>query len=211
MTFLRGFASDFTAAVKSTAKDVNEAFDRVISDVDPQERFAASFRIGEPLLGDFACKAVSGQSSVVGFAYVTPNYYCFEGFTPTGAPVRVVIPFKKVDDVKQAIAVASVTPGSPLLLPISDPRVKPNAIQLFTNDKLMHQFYQIDNYDRSWAITCTAWQSNRSQQHQNLVKSSTASPTYPPAPAASSPSGAASSSASTAAPSSSSTDAAKGQ
>jgi len=134
----------------------------IFSDNKNSSKFQKLFGLNDPLLGDFSCKGLSTQV-LKGNCYISYKYFCF-CFKTWEVIVKVVIPLKSIEHIAKAVTLKSES-SLPKIIPVSE-GVKPNVIQILTQDKLVHNFYGFGDYNRVWSVLYYAWQNANGKMPQ---------------------------------------------
>eukprot|EP01062_Namystynia_karyoxenos_P003754 TRINITY_DN11333_c0_g1_i3.p1 TRINITY_DN11333_c0_g1~~TRINITY_DN11333_c0_g1_i3.p1 ORF type:complete len:523 (+),score=88.88 TRINITY_DN11333_c0_g1_i3:102-1571(+) len=123
------------------------------------QRFPSLAQRLDNLVAAYSCKVFSSGATVCGDLYLTEGHLCFAATwagnallptakekasgllgsfsaaatAPAGAPpVRFFIQWRDVLSVRPAICLATADPLRPFVLPLPDPRVPPDVLQIFT-------------------------------------------------------------------------------
>jgi len=154
---LNNFFNEVGVALDSASRNVDDWWK-----AEGTDRWAAS-GITAPLLAEFRCKALNGNTSMNGYIHMSPNYLCFSSyFADTNQMIRVVLPFSSVTRLQQAKKISKKGEIPAKFQATTDPLSKPDTIQVFTNDNLVHTFWGFYwSYDQAWNILVHAWSTSR--------------------------------------------------
>jgi len=172
-----GFFGSLGNAVRDLVKETEKALDITIEnnpifdDGRGSQRLYQKFGVSEVLLGEFSCRVVNSNDLLSGEVYITPStlYFSAPWRNPNGLDslIKVILPFKSINNLQQAGHVPSVNPKLPAIVPLNAyPQIKPTVIQVFTSDNLIHQFLGFgEAYFKSWNILSYAWRTFHNKPH----------------------------------------------
>jgi len=146
-TFIERAFETTEKGVKDLGREIDKSLKKTIHGTRYSDHFNSIFQLPEEkVIGEFLCKALTKDAIFKGNLLITPNYICFF-CDRRDAIVKVVVPISKILLIQKAVAKES---ENPKLEPL--PKVSPfnpaneekfNLIQIFTSDRLVHQFYDI--------------------------------------------------------------------
>jgi len=101
------------------------------------------YQFNEPLFGEFRAKLVNGTHGFSkGFLFVSAGHLCFSSFTDAqNRAVKVAIPLRNIVKIGLAQRLRNVAGSGVVLTPLSSLSMKANALQVFTKDGVLHQFF----------------------------------------------------------------------
>jgi len=191
---LRG-GTRFRVATTKAANKVNHAIEHVWKDVDriidqskSMEHWMISFRSlrGQEVLKSSKCKLYNSAppTGITGFLYITLTHFCFTHLHWTHAYrphfVFIKIPLTHITAVTKAgrkyhhDKVNGKKPPKtrgPEIVPLSQRKVKPSVIQIWSNQGFAHQFYSFGpDFDSVWDILSTNWffENKSNTTHKDL-------------------------------------------
>jgi len=167
-----GFLSSITSGVNTFVNDVGQGFHRAVEEVDKAwsdariNRFHRAFQVPpqEVLYGEFWAQCLNGTSVNTCTIYVSSNFISFIVNVPNQS-ASVMIPFKDVVNIQRAITLRTQS-GIPSIQTTTDPNIKADAIQIFTSDMKLHQFFSFMSYEKSFSATALAWSNFKQAQQQ---------------------------------------------
>jgi len=146
---------------KGISGRIGDAFSRVSQRAQnswneaTDERFRRyfGFPFTEQLYGEFWGEVWTGGQLHSCSVYVSSNYCCLlykhkDTSTRDKTHIKAVIPLRDITYLQRAVCLPTVSGGTPVIQPITDPSVRPDSLQIFTSDGKMHQFCKFYNYDR---------------------------------------------------------------
>jgi len=145
-----GFLDAISQSLDSALSDVGKAVDGAFTGIDgttlvyKKPNTAQWFKkvlnipASEVFLLESGCRAITMSGFIDGKCYITTNYWCFS-WSANGKLSSVVIPLKVVDKVYTGAAMQKTGTNEITIFKKNDS--PHNAIQLFTNDGKMHQFF----------------------------------------------------------------------
>jgi len=133
--------------VKDIGREIDKSLKKTINGTRYSDKFNSIFQLSEEkVIGEFLCKALTKDAIFSGNLLITPNYICFY-CDRRDTIVKVIVPISKILLIQKAVAKESENPKSeplPKVLPFNPAnQEKFNLIQIFTSDRLVHQFYDI--------------------------------------------------------------------
>lgn len=128
-------------------------------DEHSEGRFRSSFQFPphERLHGEFVCKALSGHDILDGMFYISDNYVCFTA-PSHGRQVNVVLPLRSIRTINRAVTSQSSAEAIPSVYALDANNPSANAVQIITNDGLMHQFFGFTvKFNTIFYLLTTKW------------------------------------------------------
>jgi len=172
-----GLFGSLGSAVKDLVKETERVLDvtfenhPIFDDGRGPQRLFEKFGVSEILLGEFSCRAMNSNDLLSGEIYITPSnlYFSASWRNPNGIDslIKVTLPYHAITNIQQAGHVPSVNPRVPAIVPLNiNAQIKPTVIQIFTTDKLVHQFLGFgDAYYKAWNIFSYAWRTFHNKPH----------------------------------------------
>jgi len=141
---------------------VQDLADRVGMYGNTQTRWAL-FGLQDQLLSEFPCKVVNMDKIIRGYMFLSANYLCFASHTDVNNRlIKFMLPWNSISDIRQAQRVNTGTGMLPKFLPLASMSTKPNAMQIVTNDGLLHQFFGFrTQYINAFNLVMHTWNSAR--------------------------------------------------
>jgi hypothetical protein len=192
--FLASLASGLNTLVNEVEKGVTKATEEVNKawTEATDQRFRKAFQLppDERLYGEYWAQCLSGTSKTHSCScYVSSNYFSFVVDLP-GDKAKVMIPLKDIVNIQRAVTISSTGP-TPVIQTAADPYVRADAIQIYTRDLKLHQFFSFLHYDKAYHSLMHAWKSAQGQpqphtsgqtQSPQLSQATQASPLQPQQP-----------------------------
>jgi hypothetical protein len=154
--FVNEVEKGFTKASEEIGRAWSEATD---------QRFRKNFQdmpTDEMLLGEYWAQCVTGGKSCTCACYISSNHFSFMVELPTGK-ANVMIPLRDIVTIQPAVSLR-VSGSAPAIQPVTDGRTKTDALQVYTRDMKLHQFFGFMQYDKACMALQHAWQSLQAPQ-----------------------------------------------
>jgi hypothetical protein len=159
------------------------------SQTDDRFRKYFGFPYTEQLFGEFWGEIWSGGQMAPCSVYLSSNWICIEAktkdpVTRTKMALKTQISIRDIIRIQRACSLPSMSGGSSIIQPVTDPSVKTDSLQVFTRDGMLHQFGRFFNYEKFVATleylwhTATQSQGTQAGGYQPVI--STAAPNTVP-------------------------------
>jgi len=141
-------ATDVTQELEVGFEKLTESIDKELHNrnVEGERHFQEEFQLPstERLLGGYGCKVLNGDAGVSGTAYISENYFCFNG----GA-LKILIPLQTILKLQKALRVRDYQQPQPQsgerhrthLFQLVPATGRGDCLQLYTNDHMIHHFF----------------------------------------------------------------------
>jgi len=152
---LNVLVNEVEKGITKASEEVNKAWSEAT-----YQRFRKSFSelpADERLLGEYWAQCVTGGKGCSCSCYVSTNFLSFVVELPTGR-AHVMIPLRDIVNIQPAVALRS-TGMSPVVQPVVDAHTRPDAIQVYTRDMKLHQFFSFLHFDKAYYALLHAWQT----------------------------------------------------
>jgi hypothetical protein len=167
----RGIIATFTSGLNAFVNECEKGITKATEEVNKawadatEQRFRRAFSglpADERLVGEYWGQCITGGKSSSCSCYVSTNYFSFVVDLPTGK-AHVMIPLREIVNVQPAIVLRS-SGTAPVIQPVVDSRAKADALQLYTRDMKLHQFFNFLHYDKVYHALLHAWQTLQGPQ-----------------------------------------------
>jgi len=170
-----GILSSITSGVSSFVNEVGRGVNRAVEEVDrawfdaTNNRFRKAFSVPmeEVLYGEFWAQCLNAGKVNSCTCYVSSNYFSFVVHIPN-QPATVMIPMRDVVNIQRAVSLRTSS-GIPAIQTITDFNVKADALQIFTSDMKLHQFFGFLNFEKAYNSTIFTWNAFKQAQQQGQV------------------------------------------
>jgi len=162
-----GFLSSVTSQINSLASELGKTFNKVIEEVDRgwfnaiDQRFRRAFKVPEEegLYGEFWAQCLNASNVNSCTCYVSSNYFSFI-VSGTGQKTQVILPLREVVNIQKAVSLRTSS-KTYVIQPLTDPTMKSDAIQIFTSDLKVHQFFGFMQFEKAYNALMYAWTASR--------------------------------------------------
>jgi len=129
----------------------------------------------------FFCQIINGHAAIPGVILETTNFACFHGFGWRNKDeLQVVIPLRMIVSLQKAITLKMQYPhAAPIIRVPMESGVKHDAIQIFTSDQRVHQFFGFlreKSFSNAWNILDHAWRAAANSEPTLLYLNPSATP-----------------------------------
>jgi len=161
----KSILSTITAGLNTLVNEVEKGITKASEEVTKawseatDQRFRNNFKelpADERLLGEYWAQCVTGGKTSSCVCYVSTNFFSFIVDLPTGK-AHVMVLLREVVNIQPAVALRS-TGLAPVIQPATDAHTKADALQVFTRDMKLHQFFNFLHFDKAYHALLHAWQ-----------------------------------------------------
>jgi len=160
-----------TASMRSAWDKLTSKAERAWNEeTDARFRRYFSFPYTELLYGEFWGEVFTGGNFTPCSVYLSSNWLCIQSKVKDAfhnkLPMLAKFSLRDIVRIQPAIALPSMRGGPPVIQPVVDLSVRPDSVQIFTRDGMVHQFARFYNYEKFVATLNYLWHASTTSYQQ---------------------------------------------